>query len=181
MNSFGTIFGTRSTTAGAGGSAQLVRSVKVGDEVKILTHVKSGSFDITDIDSVKVYHVDLVTSGYQVPDSEFYSESHSTTSFLGSSGVMRDFFRVTDGQFKSGTVKDNLRIGSQGYFVDKAGNLSAATFSLDIHFPLPCRNTRVSRSQIQIGLDGLTNNVRQIDRPIRFFPVRIDQFGGRQG
>ncbi len=161
----------------------------MGDEVKILTHVKSGSFDITDIDSVKVYHVDLVTSGYQVPDSEFYSESYSTTSFLGSSGVMRDFFRVTDGQFKSGTVKDNLRIGSQGHFVDKAGNLSAATpsaasaaaFSLDIHFPLPCRNTRVSRSQIQIGLDGLTNNVCQIDRPIRFFPIRIDQSGGRQG
>lgn len=123
-NAGGSIFGTRTTSQSV---AQSVKSVKVGDGVTVKVAVDLDSLDITGIDSVKVFVVDAVTSGYQVPDSSFYAMSWKATAFLGNGGIRTGTFTATEGLFSSNAVKDNMRIKPMVFFTDKAGNLSAAT------------------------------------------------------
>ena len=97
----GTIFGTRATTDGADGANQLIRSFKIGDQVTVKLNIDNGNFLFTDLDSVFLYVVDAVTSGYQDPDSAFVSKAFSALEVFLQNGSVTHTFTVEEGQFQT--------------------------------------------------------------------------------
>ncbi|MGA1195038.1 MAG: cohesin domain-containing protein [Candidatus Latescibacterota bacterium] len=124
-NTGGRVFGVRTTSDGAANNQQLIRSFKTGDDVTL--RLKAGNIGTGGAVSARLYVVDAVTPGYQVPDSSLYSAKIDLGDLLRANGDLRVTFKAAEGQFQHASVKQNMRVKVLGYVVDGAGNLSANT------------------------------------------------------
>jgi hypothetical protein len=100
-----------------------LKAYRIGEMVKLRMQVQNiGS---AGINAVRMYLVDAVNSAYQSPDSARYAKTWTLNDLISGGGVVRDSFTVTEGQFQTTPVPNNMRVTAISFLVDQAGNLSA--------------------------------------------------------